>query len=319
MRFVSIGVVAALLAPAVAPAASIYVNNITGNDRATGLAPVFRTDFDGPVASIRRALELARSSDVIEIAHTDVPYTEPVLVDRPALFGTDAYPFLIEGHGATIHGARPVPASVWRYVGDGVYRYQPYRKGHGQLILAGAPAREVPVTPTETVPPHLEPLEWCAVHGFVYFRVEPGRYIEQYDIEAPLFDIGLGLHNMRHVEVRNLRVEFFRLDGIHVSGTSRDIRLFNIDSTGNGRAGLAVGGTSRSDVGGLSLEGNRISDRLMFLKGVVNEVPAADVPPRPVPIAWEFTSGRYVRLLLTHPTDPPTATARRSDDDRTTR
>src|SRR5262249_10494245 len=150
-----------------------------------------------------------------------------------------------------------------------------------------------------------------AVHGHVYFRVEPGKFIDDYVIEAPLFDIGLGLHNMRHVTVRNLNIEMFRLDGIHVSGNSRDIRLENLRSTGNGRAGLVVAGTSQVQVGRLDLAGNRIAEQLVLLKGRVIDLPDSEVPPPPAPMAWDLDDGRYVRIRLKEIPDRPVATARR--------
>jgi hypothetical protein len=261
------------LLPAISWAGTIHVNNITGDDRASGSSPDLRSLVDGPVATIGRALELADGGDEIVIANTGEPYHESVILDRPKLSGQERYPFLIEGQGAQLRGARPLDSDVWRRVGEGVYRYQPYRKGHYQLVVNGSPAREVRVDRGSGKIPPLAPLEWCAVGGYVYFRVEPGRYIDQYAIEGPWFDIGLGIHNLSNVTVRNLNVELFRLDGIHVSGNSRNIRIENIRSTGSGRAGLVVAGTSDVHAAGLDLSGNRISEQLLLQRARLQGMP----------------------------------------------
>jgi hypothetical protein len=276
-------------------AGTIYVNNITGDDRANGAHPDIKGLRDGPVRTIRRGLELVEPYGGLVIAHTDLPYAESMLITRVGLSGTRQFPFIVEGNGATLRGAERLPADVWRRVGPGTYRYQPYRKGHYQLVVGGAVADAVAAAGADAPP--LEPLQWAAVHGLVHFRVEPGKFIDQYEFEAPAREVGLGLHNARNVIVRNLRIELFRLDGIAVTGNSRNIRLENIRSTANGRSGLAVSGTSEVQVGRIDLAGNRVSDRLVQRKGRVYDLPDAEVPPPPAPQAWDLDSGRYVRIL----------------------
>jgi hypothetical protein len=267
----------------IAPGAIIYVNNVIGDDRANGIFAEAGGPGDGPVLTIRRALEIARGTDSISIANTGTPYFESVTLDRPDLAGSAAYPFIIEGNGAVMRGTRPLPPEVWRRVGEGTYRYQPYRKGHYQLAVSGVVADEVVSVDGLSVPP-LQPLQWCAIRGLVYFRVAPLKFIDQYEIEAPLFNVGFGLHNARHVVLRNLNVEMYRLDGVAVTGNSRNVRLVNIRSTGNGRAGLSVSGTSQVLVSGLDLIGNREVGQLELLKGRLTELPAAHTPIQlPVP------------------------------------
>jgi hypothetical protein len=326
-----------LLLPGTAWAGTVYVNNVIGDDRANGLAPDIRTEVVGPVATVGRALELAHGSDVISIANTGIAYSESVILDRPELAGRDPglvigpghlyrrrpyklgadrigmHPFVIDGNGAVVRGSRPLASSVWSRVGEGTYRYEPYRKAHYQLIVSGTPAVEVPADSAAAAPPALQPLQWCAWRGFVYFRVEPGRFIDQYEIEAPLFEIGLGLHNARNVLVRNLNIEHFRLDGIHVSGSSRNIRLESVRSTGNGRAGLTAAGTSQVQAGRLDLAGNRIAERLVQPPARVVDLPDAAVPPPPAAATWDPESGRFVRIRLDEVAEGPVATARRGN------
>ncbi len=265
-----------------ASAAIIYVDNISGDDQADGRARQVRSRTEGPVRTVSRAIQLANSTDVIFVAPSDVPYEECVVLDRPDLYGSPDLPFVIEGNGALLRATAVLPEHVWRYVGGGVYRYQPYRKGHYLLLVNGKPAEEVRVPPAGP-PPKLEPMQWCAYHGWVYFRVQPRTFIDQYKIEVPCYQVGIMLHNARYVTVRNFRIEYYRLDGLHVSGNSRGVRLENIVSTGNGRAGLAVSGTSRVAAGGLKLEGNRLHDKLVLMKARLTNIPADQLSQLPHP------------------------------------
>jgi hypothetical protein len=310
-------VVAMLFASGVTHADNLYVNNLTGNDRFNGRRPEIRSQSDGPVATIARAMEIATRTDSIVIANTGEPYRESLILSRPELSGTSAYPFVIEGNSATLRGAFPVPTEIWRHSSDGTYRYQPFRKGHYQLVVNGKVAEEVATPVGAPTPPALKPLQWCAHRGFVYFRIEPfkpepdGRpnFITDYEFESAQLEVGVGLHNARNVVVRNLNVELFRLDGVAVTGNSRDVRLLNVRSTANGRAGLSVAGTSQVHIGGLELADNRVAEQLVTMKGRVMELPEAEVPPKPAARSWDLSSGRYVRILPPASQRDTTATA----------
>jgi hypothetical protein len=67
----------ALAVNSTALAATIYVNNNGGVDTRTGQNDNVLDVVNGPVATITRAVELATDGDVISIAYTGVPYTEP--------------------------------------------------------------------------------------------------------------------------------------------------------------------------------------------------------------------------------------------------
>src|SRR3990172_4448026 len=124
---------------------TVFVNNLIGDDRANGLDQDVIGTQGGPVATVARALRIAKASDTIWIANTGTPYDESILIDWPGQGGTGLYPLVIDGHGAVFRGTRRVPADVWQRVGEGTYRYQPYRKGHYQLLVGGAPAAEAKV------------------------------------------------------------------------------------------------------------------------------------------------------------------------------
>ena len=62
-----------------ASARDIYVDNVNGNDRSTGISPL-ATDPGGPVKSIHRAVLLAADGDVIVIRNNGIPYYEPIVL-----------------------------------------------------------------------------------------------------------------------------------------------------------------------------------------------------------------------------------------------
>ena len=64
--------------------------------------------------------------------------------------------------------------------------------------------------------------------------------------------------------------ENFRIDGINVHDRCKNIILENVTSTGNGRCGLAVNGTSQVEVIDSKLIDNRIEDLLITEQGVAN-------------------------------------------------
>lgn len=273
IRHFAAATIVALLLPYVCAGSTFFVNNLIGDDRMNGRSPEIETLADGPFATIGRAIQLSRGGDRIIIANTGLPYVESAVVDRPEANGTERFPLVIEGNGAVLRGLGRLAPQVWRPVGEGVFRYQPLRKAHYVLVVNGRPAEEVGVDDAAERPPALQPLQWCAFRGHVYFRVEPRKLIEDYELEAPALEIGLGLHNARHVVVRNLTIEHFRLDGVHVSGRSQNVRIEHVHSTGNGRAGLVASGAARVEVRGLDLAGNRVAERLELVKGHIVELP----------------------------------------------
>ena len=69
-------VVCFLLALSPVSAGIVFVDNSTGSDALDGRVPVPSSGNAGPVRTISRALELARTGDNIEIKNTGKPYYE---------------------------------------------------------------------------------------------------------------------------------------------------------------------------------------------------------------------------------------------------
>ncbi len=240
----------------------IYLNPAAGDDSFDGSSRRPMGGGRGPVRSLRRALELASPGATIRLVNSDVPYVAGLASDKPGRGGTPGQPVVIDGDGAVLLGRMKLPPDVWRYMGNGIYRMQPFRKGYYQLFLDGKPAEFTDYRPDPENPeiPALKPLQWTVRDGQVYFRVKPNSFINDYALEYPGVGVGLDLFGVSHVVVRNLTAEGFYLDGIVVHGDSRDVRIESATLRYNARAGLGVGGTSLVAVVGTRFLDNRFCD-----------------------------------------------------------
>jgi hypothetical protein len=117
---------------------------------------------------------------------------------------------------------------------------------HQQLYLDGAPLVRVPADRQSPLPA-LESLQWCLWRGEVYFRIEPGKWIDDYDVWHTYLPVGITLYQVRNVAVVNLVVQGFQLDGINVHD-AHGCTLHAITSRGNGRSGVTVAASSRVSV-----------------------------------------------------------------------
>lgn len=228
-----------------AQARDLFVDNVAGDDRLDGTQPRMAGALSGPVRTIGRALHLALPGDRIVIAATDEPYRESITLAGSRNSGDGYQPFVIEGNGATLDGSLPIPPEVWEIVSADVYRFPPERKAHAQLFLDGRPAREREVKRDAYGPPELEPLEWCLFRGQVYFRVEPERTIDDYELSHAVLQTGITLYKVQNVAVVDLVVQGFALDGVNAHEGVRDGLLLSLTCRGNGRSGIAVVNTSQ--------------------------------------------------------------------------
>ncbi len=87
----------------------IYVDNRAGNNALNGIAPKIVSGKNGPVKTIKRALEYARPGDKIILINNDIPYHESFTLSGKRFSGIGQEMFTILGNGATISGAIPVP------------------------------------------------------------------------------------------------------------------------------------------------------------------------------------------------------------------
>ena len=76
-------------------AREIYVDNVYGNDDFAGLSPK-AIDMNGPVRTIKHALEIAHASDCVILANNpERPYQESVIVGGERNSGMPGFPFRI--------------------------------------------------------------------------------------------------------------------------------------------------------------------------------------------------------------------------------
>ena len=84
-----------------------------------------------------------------------------------------------------------------------------------QIFLEGKPLVRVPL-PTEPARlPALEPLQWYLREGYVYLRIEEGKWIDDYALSHTQLTTGVTLYHVRHAVVVDLVVQGFQLDGIN--------------------------------------------------------------------------------------------------------
>jgi hypothetical protein len=238
---------ALVIPPAAAAARDIHVNNVTGDDRLTGLSPERGEGLTGPVKTIQRALRLADKGDRIILAANDEPYRESISLFGGRHTGDGQRLFAIIGNGAVLDGSGPIPKRAWEHYHGDVFRYQPRWPAHHLLFLDGKPAKRRPGAIARNKPPLLEPLEWDIAGQWVYFRVEPSRVVEDYALTHTLLQTGVTLYHVHDVLIDNLFIRGFRLDGVNVNDGVHGCLLDRLTCESNGRSGIFVGGAS-SDV-----------------------------------------------------------------------
>jgi hypothetical protein len=241
-RFVSLLLLMLCAAPA--GAVEIFVDNVGGDDLHDGSQPQ-STGGAGPVRTLRKALLVARSGDRIVLTNTGEAYRESIALSSGKHSGTTRTPFVIDGQGAVLEGAEPVPPRDWEHWRGDVFRFRPSRTSFQQLFLDGQPATRRKLGPGEHHWPDIAPLEWFRRDAHVYFRVEPDRLPAEYALSCSARQTGVTLYHVHDVMIVNLVVQGFRLDGINVNDGVRDCVLAEVTCRGNGRSGIVVAGTSQ--------------------------------------------------------------------------
>jgi len=236
-----------------------YVNNRVGADRNDGLVETTLSNISGPVKSISQALKLASFADTIIVANTSVPYYDNLSFQGEKHSGDPVRPFRLIGNGATITGAMVVPEGAWRETGRDVWQVTPFRKGFFQLVRDGKALPEVRLQPGEkwVAIPDLEVDQWCSWRGSIYYRVE--RYVEPATQRLSIArrSCGITVFAAHDIVISDLTIQHFRLDGVNVHDLATNIQLEKLTVHENGRAGLAIGGSSSARVSGSDIERNR--------------------------------------------------------------
>lgn len=232
-----------------ASARDLYVDNAAGDDRNNALERTSSLE-GGPARTIQRALQLAEPGDLVHLIPNDEPYRETVSLSGGNNSGFTVRPFTIVGHGAVLDGSRLVPGRDWESMRTDLYRFRLPRGGYHRLFLDGKPAVRVPIDASLGQLPQLKPLEWYSHSGYVYFRTEKDKLPREYALSYAALPVGISLYQVKNVTVLDLTVQGFQTDGVNAHDSVKNARLAGLILRGNGRAGLAVGGSSTVEADG---------------------------------------------------------------------
>lgn len=246
-----------VLAP-FASARDWYVNNVAGDDLKDGTSDSAVSVQTGPVRTIGRALRGAQKSDRIILANTGEPYRENFTLCGH--LGGYAYaPFTIIGNGAVLDGTAPVPVDDWEFAYGEVFRFCPQRMPYEQLFLDGQPLTRGGVVNAAGQRAPLAPLEWNYVEGYVYFRPETGKLPQLYNLTLAAQTVGITLYQVQWVEIQELVVQGFQLDGVNAHDGVFHARINGVTSLFNGRSGFSIGGASRVELLNCQGAGNGVA------------------------------------------------------------
>lgn len=258
MRTILVVMVVGICGIAEVSARDIHVNNLIGDNRSTGTSAQLSSPRVGPVRTIQRALSLADFGDRVVIANTGVPYRERISVEGPRNSGSEVFPFVIEGSGATLDGTADISPELWKPGGKDVIRFQPPRISFQQLFLQGKPLPQQSLDRRSQLA-SLEPGSWTMLNQAIYYRPKPDIDLFDHDLAVSVRRAGVTLYNVRHVVVRNLFVQGFQYDGINAHDNAFECELETLTCRWNGRSGISVGGASRVKIIDCLLESNGVT------------------------------------------------------------
>lgn len=240
-----------------ATARDIFVDNLAGDDKNSGAHARGVGDAGGPVRTIAKALRLARAGDRVVLAKNDEPYHECVSLAGARNSGlAPGAPFVFDGNGATLDGTAAVPDDGWTHYRDNIFRFRPRSLVRAELFVHGRSIAPLPLPRGASIPPRLEPLQWCAAEGAIYFATEHGKLPPDYRLRYAELATGVTLYDVRQMVVRNLTVRGFQADGVSATVGAREVVLQNVTCTANGRRGVCVGGGADAVIDACNLFGN---------------------------------------------------------------
>lgn len=257
MRFILAACVIVCLQGEFVFARDIFVDNLVGDDMFEGRNNVVSDSRTGPVRSLRRAMHLARFGDQIILTRPGAVYYDSLSLTGTRHSGTAQYPFTLIGNGAILSGMRAVPPEGWRKAGPDVWKLTLTRKGFYRLLRDGVPLPESKPDDIENPLASLAAGEWVAWRGSLYYRGD-GAAPSQQSFAYSAEQTGLSLYQVDHVRIVDLTLRDFRFDGLRAQNMCRDIKLENVTCINNGRAGVAVSGSSHVEIiGGHFAENGR--------------------------------------------------------------
>lgn len=248
-----------VLPAATASAREYFVDNRLGRDTNNGEGRLPTDGVHGPKQTIASALKRLSPGDTLTLVNTGTPYYESISLVGPRFSGASFQPTTINGGGCVLSGARQVPPHAWQYVGNGLWRFRPWRKGWYQLMLDGKALPEVKIDRGATALPEIAEGQWCAWQSYVWYRAKPGS--GQRPLELPMefaYDsVGISLINVDNVVIRDLTIRHFRQDGANAHDRANAVIFDRVQILENGRAGVSASGTSLVGLRDSLVLGNR--------------------------------------------------------------
>jgi hypothetical protein len=240
-------------------ARDIWVDNLSGADKNQGTQPKNVADISGPVRTIAKAVRLAQPGDRIMLAKTGQAYRECVTLGGDRRSGNALLPFVLDGNGETLDGSQVIPSEQWKNYHDNIFRFRPLDMAYPVLFVNGEPIPPRKVNALSSAPPELKPLEWCVVSGAIYFAVEKDKLPSDYQFARAALSAGISLFHVDRVQIENLIVRGFRIDGIAALDEARHVVLKNVTCIANGHSGVSVAGASQLELSGCKLSGNGVA------------------------------------------------------------
>ena len=240
-----------LLSIAATPAVAkeLFVDVLVGSDQFDGVARIPSDSGSGPVRTLHRAMGLAGFGDSIYVIRPGSVFHESLSMSGSRYSGTPLQPFTLFGNGAIISGLRAVPPQGWRPAGTDLWKLTLSRKGFNRLLRDGKPLPEILPAADANPLDALKAGEWVAWRGSLYFRADTDAPSTQ-NFSFAADQTGLSLYRVEHVRIVDVTFRDFRFDGVNAQNMAEGIQLENVQCIENGRAGIAISGTSNVRVTG---------------------------------------------------------------------
>lgn len=243
-RLVCLGLILAFL-NLTAHARIVYVNNVEGSDTYDGSSPMTLSHSAGPVRSLRRAMQIARTGDTVNLAASGVPYRGGLMLTGGRHSGNATVPFRVRGNGAIISGAEPVATAAWRVHGKGLWSFEPRMKGHYMVLRDGQALQRFDTPATATRPVGLPEGQWAVVGGRAFYQAGPNEDPTGSTFAIAQGHCGISLYGVRYVIIEDVTLQHFRLDGVNAHDLCRNVLLNRVTAISNARSGITVSGSSQ--------------------------------------------------------------------------
>lgn len=238
-------------------ARDIFVDNLGGDDRNTGRALQSEGKGTGPVRTINKALRLCMPGDsIILTPHELEPYRESITLTGHYHSGTTQSPVRIIGNGAVLDGLAPVENAPWEPVGKDLYAVTP-RLVNPQTVFFGTKQAPKPLSRQEIAAGKSPAAgQWYLQGGQLFLKCDKDSAPDFLRPQIANYTVGITLVDVHDVEISDLKVRGFQIDGINAHDNVTRTNLTRVTVEGCGRSGISVGGCSRVLIDSCDCQGN---------------------------------------------------------------